>query len=209
MESLVFKMISIHFMLPGFPPLLTLLFLFRRAMVTPFGEFFRVLWTRHGSSMCLCDHLCHGILQPGQLHSTQEVPDFGVLSFLQILSSRSTLWILHFTCALFLSTHFFWKSPQPTSTHSHQTLFGETAKNGDHQMVLILGKSKNANGYGKFEGCPPLKHVHCLGWCQKMTTEKLTWQWETSHEWVDASPNWKLGDVPLSHVAFEWSWLST
>ena len=66
---------------------------------------------------------------------------------------RYEFYILH---ALYFSRLiFFWKSPQPTSTHSHQTLFGETAKKGDHQMVLILGKSKNANGYGKFEGCPP------------------------------------------------------
>lgn len=130
MKSLVFKMISIHFMLPGFPAFVP----FKTSHGYPVRWVFRVLWTRYGSSMCLCDHLCHGILHPGQLHSTQEVPtrktaEFWV--FLQILSSRSTIWILHFTCALFFSTHFLWKTRQPTSTHS-QTLFGETAKNKDH-----------------------------------------------------------------------------
>ena len=116
----------------------------------PFGEFFRVLWTRYGSSMCLCDHLCHGILQPGQLHGTQEVPTRKIsefLSVLQILSSRVNVMNFTFYMRCIFLDSFFLKN----STTNQR----ETAKNGDHQMVLILGKSNNANGYGKFEGCPP------------------------------------------------------
>ena len=108
--------------------------------------------------MCLCDHLCHGILQPGQLHGTQEVPtrkisEFWVFCRFFPPDLRYEFYTLH---ALYFSRLIFFEKLDNQPALTATRLFLEKPpKRGDHQMVLILGKSNNANRYGKFEGCPP------------------------------------------------------
>ena len=92
---------------------------------------------------------------------------------------------------------FFEKVHNQSSLTATRLILEKPPKTGSWNGTYF-GEITQSKAYSKFEGFPP-KHVQ--------RPRKLTWQWETNHEWVDASPSWKLGDVPFSHVAFQRSWL--